>query len=172
MERTRVVVAVVGIGLWMSWTPERASAAPSSTECQGNQFQTYNPGLTIFPRPTTFSADTDLSVCTSTADPNIASGRFHIEGGGVISCTAGSVISTLTLTWNTEEQSVIELVSPLDLKPDGETVVVSEGSVTSGKFAGATVTETLTLTSTQVAACFRRGLKQSSGPVVLTITSL
>jgi hypothetical protein len=172
MKGTRIVAVVVGIGLWAGWAPERASAAPSLTVCQGEQFQQYNPGLTITPRITSFSATTSLSTCLSTS-PGILSGGFSITGSGVISCTAGSVLSQLTLTWNTGEMSVIQLVSPLDLKPDGETVVVSQGSVLSGKFKGATVTEVLTLVSTEVTACFSSaGLVQSSGPVVLTITSL
>lgn len=149
--------------------PFTVQAQSGDVTCLGYQEQEYSPGLTFENQETSFSADTSLDICTSTSDPDLESGSFHIEGSGTLSCVGGDLVSDLTLTWNTGETSQIRLFSPLDLKPLGVTVVTSYGSVLEGKFQGLPVVEQLELVSLDLLACSTTGLVHSEGPVVLQI---
>jgi hypothetical protein len=141
-----------------------------SAICIGTQNQTYSPALTATTQDVSFTARTVLSSCPTTSDQSITNGSFTINGSGPLSCVdGGSVISQLTLAWNNGETSTVVLFSPLDLKPDGVTAVVSYGSVISGKFYALPVAEVLLLTPTPLLGCETTGITSSSGPVVFAI---
>ncbi|MFI2645728.1 hypothetical protein [Streptomyces sp. NPDC018610] len=60
--------------------------------------------------------------------------------------------------------------STLALRPDGTTVLVSTGPVTSGDHAGHTITNTVVITSTDVLACATpSGLTSTAGPFLISI---
>ncbi|NTX16769.1 hypothetical protein HUA74_40735 [Myxococcus sp. CA051A] len=141
--------------------------------CLGPQQQTYSPALKLLPRQTYFSAEATLNVCV-TLDPALSSARFQVAGGGVASCTLASLQSRIVLEWNTGETSIIDMSSPLDLKPLGQTVVPSYGTVISGRFEGALVVSVLELTPNDLALlkCLTTGVTESSGLISMTFLQL
>ncbi|MFI6504421.1 hypothetical protein [Nonomuraea typhae] len=136
----------------------------------GSQVGTYSPGLTLTPRPVSFTAHGTLATCVSPSHPQLRGASFTSTGMGTASCVAGSVSNTTVYRWNTGQSSTVKGSLAVNAKPNGTTVLVLIGTVTSGLFQGATVTQTKVLANTELAACATaEGLKTVSGPVSLTV---
>ncbi|MFY2564341.1 hypothetical protein ACN469_42515 [Corallococcus terminator] len=84
------------------------------------------------------------------------------------------IIPTMSsVTWNTGETSTFSHMQ-VNTRVEGLAVVlVQEGTVVSGKFAGATVVRTFTLAQTDLDACSSdEGLAGITGPATMTLTKL
>lgn len=157
-------------------TPAPA-AAPASTavvQCAGTEAITYTPGLTTVPQQVRLSAQGTLGPCATTAGPDFSDGRIAFSGAGQLSCTVGGSSSgTAAITWTGGERSAFTYQGAVSLRPDGVTVLVLTGTVTSGSFAGEHVVNTITLASTDLTACLSsRGLTATSGPITLNVNPL
>lgn len=94
---------------------------------------------------TTFTATGSLAPCVSPTHPEIVGADFTSSGHGVASCTTADFEDTATYRWNTGQSSKVEGRVTINLKPNGQTVLVRIGEVTGGLFKGATVTQTKVL---------------------------
>jgi hypothetical protein len=116
--------------------------AADSTTCTGGSTITYQPGLTYTPRTVTYTETDNFTSCLST-DPTITSGT---AGGSITldsaSCLAPPGIArdpAFTITWNTGQQSVVDLTFT-DVIIGGTEQVTGTGTVTTGKFQGGNAT--------------------------------
>ena len=149
-----------------------AGAAGVDLSCPGQQATSYDPGVTLTPRTVHITTDGVLGPCAS-SDPTLLSGSYHDDVTGTVDCTFGSVHGIRTIAWNNGRTSTVSFATTLDAKPDGETVVVEQGTVTAGEFTGDATLSTITLAQTALAACATpTGVTSTAGPVTTTYTGL
>jgi hypothetical protein len=153
-----------------------APAAQAATEllsCVGSGANTYQPGVTAQPKVVSIASSAEYDSCASTGSPTITSGGYAIVANGLVSCLGGGISITVTITWNTGETTTVAAVGLVVLRPANEVVVVYQGTVTAGRFTGATVVMTAALLNTTPAQCFTpEGVTGTSGPANITITQL
>lgn len=165
-------LAVLVLGVAGGAAATSASALTQVT-CNGVNSLTYSPAVTNTPQTVTLTAQTTFGLCVSLTHPSIVSGTVAANNvTTTISCNqlVGTASPTFTITWNTGQTSTLTGNTYVD-KVDGQPVVILLGSITSGLFAGATVTEQTVLTG-DLTACLGPGLSATSGPAVLTIVGL
>lgn len=178
--RRRLTATLLPAGLLLTLGIAGVSPASASTDASsslvdvscplGTQTSTYHPGLTYTPQQTTFTASGSLAPCVSPTHPEIVGADFTSSGHGVASCTAADFEDTATYRWNTGQSSKVEGRVTINLKPNGQTVLVRIGEVTGGLFKGATVTQTKVLPALNLLDCATDdGLEYVSGPVNLTV---
>ncbi|MFC9735980.1 hypothetical protein ACFWGM_35000 [Streptomyces roseolus] len=146
---------------------------PASITCLGTEAITYTPGLQFTPRNVTLQADGTLGPCVPLPNVgNFSSGSITFQGSGSLSCSIGGNSSgTANIAWNNGRSSTFSFAGAVSLRPGGVTVLVLTGTVTQGAFKEKTVTNTITLLSTDLTACATpAGLTNTSGPITLTIT--
>ncbi|SDP80265.1 hypothetical protein [Lentzea jiangxiensis] len=166
-----VVALTVAAGVVV--TAPTAQAATELLSCVGSGANTYNPGVTAQPKVVSITSSADYDSCVSTGSPAITSGGFAIVANGLVSCLGGGVSITVTITWNTGETTTVAAVGLVVLRPANEVVVIYQGTVTAGRFTGATVVMTAALLNTTPAQCFTpEGVTGTSGPANITITQL
>nr|BDT37387.1 hypothetical protein MFMH1_70560 [Myxococcus sp. MH1] len=141
--------------------------------CVGSVSSNYSPPLTNTPQ--------DVNVVGSAVYSNCL-------GGGVLTAsspTGGSFpdyscqgllqmgSSPAVLTWNTGETSTLVQTRVVVQGAGTSVTVLLLGSVTSGKFAGATSVRAFEFLNTDLDACYTpEGLSRLSGPSTLTLTGL
>ncbi|MCS0635975.1 hypothetical protein NX801_09915 [Streptomyces sp. LP05-1] len=164
--------ALVGAVAAPATAAARPTAAVLNVICPvGSNISTYTPGLTYTAKPTHFAATGQVSGCVSLGNPTLTGANFTAAGDGIASCIAGSFTNTGVYHWNTGQSSTVVGTGSIDLRPNGETVFVLVGKVTSGLFNGANVVQTKILLSTDLTACLTpQGLTSIAGPITLTIT--
>jgi hypothetical protein len=149
------------------------ASALAQVTCNGVNSLTYSPAVTATPQTVTLTAQTTFGTCVSLTHPSIVSGTVPANSVTTTSsCNQllGTASPTFTITWNTGQTSTLTANTYTD-KVDGQPVVILLGSITSGLFAGATVTEQTVLTG-DLTACLGPGLTATSGPAILTIIGL
>ncbi len=156
--------------------------------CAGTVAASYAPGLTYAPRNTAVSSRAVVGCPVSTV-PSFSSATFGGESSGTLSCLLGPASGTLTFHWGgrkaspihddhgdhegRERTSTAHISSVAAVRPNGNIVTISTGSITDGAFKGATVITEVTLLASQQAACLTpQGLTAASGPTTVTITRL
>ncbi|WP_426730588.1 hypothetical protein [Myxococcus faecalis] len=152
-------------------------AGPSSAEtvalnCPGTMAVNYSPGMTNTPRFMTISGTGTFGPCVG-APLSILSADYAGVAQGTTSCLTSSTMANLTLTWNDGTVSTLSLTQTLNTRPTGQVVSVYAGTVSAGRFQGATATATLTLAQTDLLGCFtEEGVTATAGPAVFTIVGL
>lgn len=148
--------------------------ADSVVQCLGTEAITYTPGLKLTPQQVSLDAHGTLGPCVSTAGSDFSGGQIAFSGSGELSCSVGGSSSgTATVSWLGGEKSRFTYQGAVSLRPDGVTVLVLTGSVTSGAFAGESVVNTIILASADLTACLStQGLTNTSGPITLDINPL
>jgi hypothetical protein len=116
-----------------------ARPATQSTSCSADLTILFRPGLTLQEQAQQIRGRGPLSSCVG---GGVASGTAAGSGSGTLSCTSGTASATAKIKWNTGESSQISVT--IDV---GNGTVT--GTVTSGKFAGESVTGNLTLQGLQ-----------------------
>ncbi|MEU6105933.1 hypothetical protein, partial [Streptomyces flaveolus] len=134
-----------------------AAAADGLVSCPlGVQNTSYTPGLTFTAPAPHVDVDSTgtLGPCVS-LDLQHTAGTYHFTGSGNLNCLGGSSAGSGKIVWTNPgtTPSRFTFTSTLALRPDGTTVLVSTGPVTSGDYAGHTITNTVVITSTDVLAC-------------------
>ncbi|MFE2754308.1 hypothetical protein ACFXGA_20155 [Actinosynnema sp. NPDC059335] len=80
---------------------------------------------------------------------------------------------TVTITWNTGETTTVSAVGVVVLRPANEVVVVYQGTVTAGRFSGASVVMSAALVNTTPAQCFTAaGVTHTEGPAAIVVTDV
>lgn len=144
-------------------TPARAEVV--NLACPAYSTTTYEPGLTNTPQQVTVTQTGVAGPCSSPSHPDITAGTWKSTGTGTFSCVSGSGKTTRTFRWNTGESSVAEERLTISARPQGQTVNLAEGKVTSGVFAGDTTRDEAVRPNTDLSACqTSEGLTNSTGP--------
>ncbi|MFE2752275.1 hypothetical protein ACFXGA_09760 [Actinosynnema sp. NPDC059335] len=164
--------AVLAVAAVLSAAP--TASAASSTTCTGGSTITYQPGLTYTPRTVAYTETDSLNSCLST-DPAITSGT---SGSSIVldqaSCLAPPSIvrdPAFTITWNTGEQSVVDLTFT-EVVLGGTEQVTGTGPVISGKFPGGNATVVWLYPVLNLLQCATgQGVTTQNGTLVGQITS-
>lgn len=166
------VAAALLVGLFAAPT---AQASINQITCLGSSTQTFSPGLTNTPQPTAVTISTSYTNCLSLTAPSITSGSsFSAATTPDGSCTSilesSSTPRPTTITWNTGETSTITQTTAIT-SVGGQVVATSTGTVTAGKFLGATSIRVVTyLGSLITEGCASpAGLPSNTGPATLNI---
>ncbi|TQF16629.1 hypothetical protein FJV41_07350 [Myxococcus llanfairpwllgwyngyllgogerychwyrndrobwllllantysiliogogogochensis] len=181
-------VILVAVGLAGCGAPESSPAVPEEVgqseqrlltlvTCPvGSTQVTYSPPLRNLPQDVNITSIGLASNCYSLLGSSVTSATssvsFVMKG---YSCTDLLDIGPVTtlLTWNTGESSTMRLTQTTTAVNGTAIVVTQTGTVLSGKFVGATVVRTVTLLSTDLAACDSpEGLAGISGPMTITLLGL
>ncbi|MCS0605591.1 hypothetical protein NX794_30965 [Streptomyces sp. LP11] len=155
-------------------TANATSSATGLVTCPlGAETATYSPGLHLTAPPSGVHLHSagNLGVCVST-DLRHTGGSFVVDGDGPLTCVGGSSTGTGTATWaNTgTHPSRFTYTGAVSVRPDGNSVLVLTGDITSGDYVGHTLVETKVIASTDLTACLTsEGLTTTSGPVSFTI---
>ncbi|MFI2780711.1 hypothetical protein [Streptomyces sp. ALB3] len=172
----RRLVALITLGLlgggMVAASP--ATAQPSVLNlltCPlGTQSTTYSPGLTYTTRPTSYVSEGVVTGCVDLSGHGITSATYTGIGSGTAGCLESSLTNTMSVNWSNGQSSTVTGTGTIQLKPNGTSVVVHSGQVTSGAFNGSGVTLTLVLTSLDLLGCLTpEGLTNTGGPVTLTV---
>jgi hypothetical protein len=163
-----VLVAVLAVV-----APVVGVAETQLLSCTGTGANTYQPGVILQPRVVAVSANAHYEPCTSSGSLTITSGGYQANATSVVSCLAGSFAITVTITWNTGETTTVTAIGIIAQRPANEVVVVYQGTVTAGRFTGATVVMTAALVNTTPEQCLTpEGVTGTSGPAAIVITQL
>ena len=88
-----------------------------------------------------------------------------------MSCTGGTFSGQVTYHWNNGRDSTVTYSGVIGTRLGGETVVVYQGRVTAGEFAGYTYTSPLTALNLRPLNCLSPpGVTSTSGPSVSLFT--
>ncbi|MBZ4016409.1 hypothetical protein [Streptomyces purpurogeneiscleroticus] len=149
----------------------RAEAGPIDITCPvGSTDTRYRPGLTIASRDTFVTEEGHVSGCAGTGAQGITGASFTGTASGTISCLGGELSGPTTFRWNNGRSSEIRGTGQINLKPNGNTVLVKTGEVESGQFEGATIVLTKELLSTDPTACLtEQGVRSASGLISLAV---
>lgn len=107
-----------------------ARPAAQSTSCHMKAILKFNPGLTFNQAQQKIRVKGKLSNCQG---GGVTSATFAGRGSGDLSCTSGTGNAKLNVVWNTLETSVLSIT--IDIGSQS-----FSGTVTSGKFAGESLT--------------------------------
>ncbi|MET9252558.1 hypothetical protein [Streptomyces sp. NPDC003717] len=152
-----------------------ATASAGLVTCPvGTQTTTYSPGLRLpaTPAPTvSLHTDGTLGPCVS-LDGHHTGAVYKADGSGKLNCLGGNSSGGGSLNWSDPgaATSKFTFTGGISLRPDGVTVLVLNGTVTSGDFAGKHLVVTVVLLSTDLTACLTpTGLTTSSGPFTASV---
>lgn len=153
--------------------PSAAHAQGIELVCAAESTSNYAPGLTRSSQPVTITQSGKADPCVSPSQPGITAGTWELTATGTLSCVTGSASGQRVYSWNTGETSVEEVTLTVGARPEGQTVLVTEGRIVKGVFAGATTHSQAVLTSDQLLACSsEEGLTSTSGPRLIQFAQL
>lgn len=139
----------------------------------GYETATYDPGLTTTTQTVDLVADGATGPCTG--DSSHTAGLLHFTGSGSLSCVSGSSSGSGSIDWTNSDTSpsVFTFTAGVGLRPGGVSVLVLEGTVTSGDFAGQAIEVVIILvpSPTQALQCLTTtGVETSSGAVSIVLS--
>ena len=154
MVKRLMLVACLAV-LAVAIVPAQA-VGPTGVACVISGTANLSPPVTTKSQSTSYTFSGKLSPCKST-DSKIKSGTVTASGSGKLSCVNGSSKGTATVAWNNGQTSTVAFTTT-----DAGSLVVVQGKVTSGEFAGTKVTQgvegVLSFITTQATACTKTGL--------------
>ncbi|MET9414028.1 hypothetical protein ABZY03_07510 [Streptomyces klenkii] len=190
-RRLAAAVAVVAAAFTPTTQTAHADNQPTGAllVCAGTVAASYAPGLAFAPRATSVTSRAVVG-CPLSTDSRFASATFGGDSAGTLSCLLGPASGTLTFHWDGNKgkgegkrkaslhhgdpgdtTSTASIHSLAAVRPNGNIVTVSTGTITDGAFKGAAVVTEVTLLASQQAACLTpQGLTSASGPTTVTIT--
>ncbi|MCF3101799.1 hypothetical protein IPZ58_09405 [Streptomyces roseoverticillatus] len=189
-RRLAAAVAITAAALTPTTQTAHADGRPAGVllACAGTVAASYAPGLTYAPKATSVTSRAVVG-CPLSTDNRFASAAFGGDSAGALSCLLGPASGTLTFHWggnkgegkssprhgdhndHGDTTSTASIRSLAAVRPNGNIVTVSTGTITDGVFKGAAVVTEVTLLASQQAACLTpEGLTSASGPTTVTIT--
>jgi len=136
--------------------PAHAAATPTGVACVISGTAHLTPPVTIHGTSTSYTFTGSLTSCRST-DATIKTGSVSASGHGTLSCVNGSSTGSALVHWSNGKTSSVTFTTK-----DVGSLVVVQGKVTSGEFAGAGATSgvegALSFITTQATACTKAGL--------------
>lgn len=146
----RIMATLMGLGVTVLTVvaPTAAQADPVSLTCTATQQITYSPGMHLYTQTITTSGSLTYA-CVGDVQSG-TTGFTLTEDRNCLTLSAPDL--DYLVTWNDNTTSQIHVHATVVIA-DGQTVVTKTGTVTSGRFAGATTTEVLTGPVADVLAC-------------------
>lgn len=151
-----------------------AQASVNLVTCPlGSQTTTYAPGLKLAsPAPNvSLKSAGNLGPCVA-LDLQHTSASYTFNGTGQLNCLGGNSAGIGKIDWTDPgtTPSTYSYTAGISLRPDGVTVLVFTGTITSGDYTGQSLLSTVVLASTDLTACLSpSGLTSVSGPFTLSI---
>jgi hypothetical protein len=168
-----VAALVIGGGVIGGGAASAQASILQTLTCQGSEFTTFSPSLTMTAAATDINTDDSFGPCVST-DTSISGGLAYTQTedpsascGTLLGISSGET----TFIWtngNTSTFSYMKTTTNLN----GEIVSTETGRITSGEFAGSLTTEVIVLPTLDLSACESGGLPTASGSVTLEILPL
>ncbi|MFH8624083.1 hypothetical protein ACH4A8_19640 [Streptomyces vietnamensis] len=115
--------------------------------------------------PTTVTAEATVACAGDAAHP---SAQVSFVGAGTLSClTGGTTTGTGHIDWSNAAHSTSDFSFSLAVgaRPVGEQILVATGTVSSGDYAGQSVTFTFQLLNTNPLDCLGDGISSVAGPI-------
>ncbi|NTX40953.1 hypothetical protein HUA74_42350 [Myxococcus sp. CA051A] len=161
------LVLTLGVVLFAS----PASAQLVALECPGTIAATYNPGIKLEAQAISATAMGSFGPCVG-VPLTLPSGTFTATGGGTLSCVTGDSTFDAVINWNDNSTSNASVTATIDVRPGGA-VVVYTGTLSSGKFNGATIVITVALLTTDLDNCLTaQGVTFTSGAGTITFAKV
>jgi hypothetical protein len=172
IRRALVSVAITVASAVLMLVPTSvAHAEQAPLVCVGSSTSTYEPGLTTSQQQVKIMQKGATGLCVlgeNEKGEEIRSGTGKLEAIGILSCLSGSAVGTRTFYWATGESSVEQVRLTIGLRPEGQSVLLTEGLITKGLFQGATTHTQAVLANDDLLACHsEEGLTSTSGPRVM-----
>jgi len=160
---------VLALGVVLFANP--ASAQLVALECPGTIAATYNPGIKLEAQQISATAMGSFGPCVG-VPLTLPSGTFTATGSGTLSCLTGDSSFDAVITWNDNTKSNASVTATIDVRPGGA-VVVYTGTLSSGKFNGATIVITVALLTTDIDNCVSaQGVTFTSGAGTITFAKV
>ena len=170
---TRLLMALV-LAAAVLTAAAPAQAASVDVTCTGTETVGYQPGLTLTSKTVAATVDGILSPCVS-PDPDLIAGTYAQAFTATLSCATvlGGLAATRVFHWNNGQSSTFAYHRAIN-NAAGQTTVTFTGTITSGRFQGATAVEQAVFVTPNVTMCLTSGglTALGPGPVVLTINHL
>ncbi|WP_414942759.1 hypothetical protein [Amycolatopsis sp. cmx-11-51] len=179
-----LAAACLAVGAITGITPAAAGAAalpaadpqPLTFACPvGTQATRFNPGFNVELRDVAFDGTGTFGGCVGVLpDPRLpVTGNSTVSGRGLFSCLVpGAGSGTFRINWNTGRFSTIQITF-VTARPNGNNVVIQQGTVTGGLFQGYAFRQVIVLATTDVLACYtEQGVKATAGPSDLLFTKI
>lgn len=169
------LLLALAAGLALAGTARADSAA--LVTCLGTAQQSYSPALTTTTKSTRISSALDYSTCVSAEvdppRPAVTSADIAVDYTTDASCLVAPPVTSTTvdITWSNGLHSTAA-VTVVVTRTTGTTVVVSEGPITGGLFAGHLFNDTVTYPSLDLLGCLGGGIDHISGLATLTVAGL
>ncbi|WP_163572367.1 hypothetical protein [Fodinicola feengrottensis] len=142
--------------------------------CTGTETATYQPGLTLRAKNVHTAVSGLLSPCTSPTT-DITSGSYGQTFQATLSCDtlAAGLDATRVIHWSDGSTSAFAYHRAIT-NAAGQTTVTFAGTITAGRFRGATAVEQAIFVTPNVTQCLTSGglTALGPGPVVLTVNHL
>lgn len=175
---TLVIGAMAGLGLN---TPAHADGL-NLAQCAGKETATFSPGIhlppPLGPEPvtTTITTTTSYPLCPLPLLGGVTA-TDSWSGTGQADCVNGVLGGSGTLTWTGgtgPSTSTYSYTAVVSARPNGVLVLVADGTVNSGRYAGNHLNKVITNSDPDAltACASEEGMTQNSGAVTLTISSL
>ncbi|MEH6375484.1 hypothetical protein V7793_14260 [Streptomyces sp. KLMMK] len=183
-RRLAAAVAIMAAALTPTTQTAHADDEPAGAllVCAGTVAASYSPGLIFAPKVTSVTSRAVVG-CPLSTDSRFTSATFGGDSAGTLSCLLGPASGTLTFHWGDgkgkgkasphhgDTTSTASIRSLAAVRPNGNIVTVSRGTITDGAFKGASVVTEVTLLASHQAACLTpQGLTSASGPTTVIIT--
>lgn len=154
----------------LTLVPTSAAAAGVELTCVGGEVADYRPGLQLLPRQVDVEVAGTLGGCVGAVTGGTYGSRFP----AVLSCATllAQLDGTRTFHWNDRSTSTFTYRRILT-NLGGQTLVTFTGTITAGRYAGATAVEQVVFASLDTLRCLTpAGLTTlGTGIAALTITS-
>jgi hypothetical protein len=164
-------LAALVLAFGATWSP--SAHALALTSCTGTENVTFNPGeLLLTSRSINVSYLNNYS-CNST-DPTITAATQSATYTSTLSCVTPATLTTGDtehIHWNTGETSTATVITLSNSVIAGQAVDTITSTITSGKFSGQLMVETITNIAPNLLDCLSEpGLTGKQGLVTQTIT--
>jgi hypothetical protein len=171
--RAAAILGVLAVAGGLLLAPGTAHASQLTLlQCQGTETDTYNPGVTNTPHHVTFTIAGTFDSCLDAAG-QVSSGSYGPKTAVLfVSCNdlLASFQGSRTFTWNTGDTSTFQ-AQVTNVVVAGQVITTATGTISQGRFAGATAVQTNVWPQTAFLQCFTTGFAHNTGVTTLTLTA-
>ncbi|MDQ1706353.1 MAG: hypothetical protein QOF18_2719 [Frankiaceae bacterium] len=153
----RIVVSLAALGASLAplgmQVGQAAPATPNGVDCVISGTAHLSPGVTTKAQAVTYTFTGSLTNCKDNT-LKIKSGTVTASGSsGNLTCAKGNTVGTGSVTWNTGQVTNVSFTTT-----GAGSALVVKGTVTSGLWAGGTVTGALNFITAAATDCTKGGL--------------
>jgi hypothetical protein len=174
--RSLTMTACVLIALLSCMLTLETKVAHAATilTCLGNEFVTYDPGITNTPRVISINVTSHLDGCAG-LPLGVRSGEGSATFTSMQACKelpgTDNVSYRQAIIWGNGYMSIINWTRVSISAVDGTATITQTGTVIAGLYARSTATATTTLPNTHPLACTTfTGVTSEGGPMMLELT--